>query len=243
MRLDKLLANTGDFGSRKDVKKLLRKKSVVLNGKCITDGSVHVQPESDKIEVSGKAIQYQPYIYLLLNKPSGYISATEDNREKTVIDLLDGKSKNYQPFPVGRLDKDTEGLLLLTNDGQLAHRLLSPKGNIAKTYFARIDGFVTKDDAEKFANGVVLDDGYLTKPAELSIIKQGDLSEVHVTIREGKFHQVKRMFEAVGKKVIYLQRLSMGEIVLDKQLPLGAYRPLNEQEMAYCETLRTKNKN
>lgn len=233
MRLDKLLANMG-IGSRKDVKMLLKKKQVTVNEKVVKDSSMHVQPDSDVIKVGGSEIHYRKYIYILMNKARGYISATEDDQEKTVLDLLSADMRHFKPFPVGRLDKDTEGLLLLTNDGELAHQLTSPKKDIEKTYYAKISGKVTEADAEKFQNGVTLDDGYHTKPAKLHIIQSGEASEIEITITEGKYHQVKRMFAAIGKKVTYLKRVKMGELTLDHSLVLGAYRELTETEMAYC---------
>lgn len=175
----------------------------------------------------------------MLNKPKGYISATEDYRHRTVIDLLPKEYTHFQPFPVGRLDIDTVGLLLLTNDGQLAHELTSPNKEIEKTYYAKIRGVVNEDDQQKFAQGVTLDDGYETKPGHLTIVKSGDISEIKLTITEGKFHQVKRMFAAVNKEVIYLQRIRMGNIVLDESLELGKYRELTKEELSYCLTLKT----
>lgn len=238
MRLDKLLANSG-LGSRKDVKALLKKKLVSVNGKTATDGSMHVDPELDQVQAAGQQISYQEFIYLMLHKPAGYLSATEDAADKTVIDLLPAEYLHFSPFPVGRLDKDTEGLLLLTNDGQLGHSLTSPKKDVPKTYFAMIKGRVTEEDTAAFKAGVVLEDGYEAKPGMLEILNSADVSEIELTITEGKFHQVKRMFEAVGKKVLYLKRLSMGEIKLDPDLAKGHIRKLNEQEMAYCESLRS----
>ncbi|MGJ9459715.1 pseudouridine synthase [Oceanobacillus sp. CF4.6] len=239
MRLDKLLSNMG-IGSRKDVKTLLKKNQVTVNGMFAKDSSMKVDPTADEVSVNGKVIRYQQYIYLMMNKAPGYVSATMDNREKTVIDLLGEDVKHFNPFPVGRLDKDTEGLLLLTNDGNLAHQLVSPKKNIGKTYYAKIDGFVTDEDIATFQEGVVLEDGYQAKPGALKILERGENSEIEVTITEGKFHQVKRMFEAVGKKVTYLKRLRMGELKLDDTLNLGAYRELTESELAYCLSLKPK---
>jgi 16S rRNA pseudouridine516 synthase len=167
----------------------------------------------------------------MMNKPQGVISATEDKYDQTVIDLLDPEFQHFEPFPVGRLDKDTEGFLLLTNDGKLTHNLLSPKKGVPKTYYAHIEGIVTADDCERFAEGVLLDDGYLTKPGQLKILKSDEVSEIELTITEGKFHQVKRMFESVDKRVVYLKRISMGPLLLDETLPLGTYRELTEQEL------------
>lgn len=230
MRLDKILANSG-FGSRKEVKQLLKKEHVTVDGKVVKNPAMHVDPMSQEIFVLGEKLDYKEFIYLMLNKPKGVISATEDLREKTVIDLLSPIDRHYQPFPVGRLDKDTVGLLLLTNDGHLAHQLLSPKKHVPKTYYAKIDGVVTEEDILAFKEGVVLDDGTVTKPGELTILKSGDTSEIELTIYEGKFHQVKRMFEAVNKKVIFLKRLSMGNITLDSNLKYGEYRELTEEEI------------
>lgn len=230
MRIDKLLSNMG-YGSRKDVKKFLKSGKVNVNGETVKDGKHHVSPGEDLVEISGEEVRYKEFIYLMMNKRPGVISATEDLHDETVIDLLDEQDAVFRPFPVGRLDKDTEGLLLLTNDGQLAHQLLSPKKNVPKTYFAVIDSPVTDEDAKAFQGGVTLDDGYLTKPGKLEIIKSGTYSDIKLTITEGKFHQVKRMFEAVGKKVIYLKRLSMGPLVLDESLELGEYRELSDEEI------------
>ncbi|MCK6205173.1 rRNA pseudouridine synthase [Bacillus infantis] len=230
MRIDKVLANLG-YGSRKEVKKLLKDGSVTVNDEKIKDAKQHVDPEKDLIRINGETVEYREFIYLMMNKPPGVISATEDNRDETVIDLLEAEDLIFEPFPVGRLDKDTEGLLLITNDGQLAHRLLSPKKHVPKTYFAVIDQEVTEEDVTAFRKGVILDDGYATKPGELNILKSGERSDIELTITEGKFHQVKRMFEAVGKKVVYLQRFSMGPLRLDETLELGEYRELTEEEL------------
>lgn len=230
MRIDKMLANLG-FGSRKEVKQLLKSGSVTVNDQVVKDAKFQVHPEVDVVNVGGELVEYREFIYLMMNKPPGVISATEDPSMETVIDLLEIEDAVYSPFPVGRLDKDTEGLLLLTNDGQLAHRLLSPKKHVPKTYFAIIDGEVSESDILSFKRGVTLDDGYVTKPGELVILKSGIRSEIEVTITEGKFHQVKRMFEAVGKRVVYLQRISMGPLTLDESLELGEYRELLEEEI------------
>ncbi|WP_088005557.1 pseudouridine synthase [Indiicoccus explosivorum] len=230
MRLDKYLSNMG-LGSRKEVKPLLKSGAVEVNGKTEKDPKRHVEAETDRITVNGEEILYTEFIYLMLHKPPGTVSATEDSRDRTVVDLLGPAERHFNPFPVGRLDKDTEGLLLLTNDGKLAHELLSPRKHVDKTYFARIDGEVTAEDAEAFREGVILDDGYKTKPATLRILSAGPESEIELTITEGKFHQVKRMFRSVGKEVVYLKRLSMGTLRLDPSLGPGEYRPLTEQEL------------
>ncbi|WP_107951302.1 pseudouridine synthase [Lysinibacillus parviboronicapiens] len=231
MRLDKLLANMG-YGSRKEVKQLLKQKAVSVDGTYVKDAAMHVDPEKQDVSVFGERVLYTEFVYYMMNKPPGVISATEDLRDETVIDLLEPLHQHFQPFPVGRLDKDTEGLLLLTNDGVLAHNLLSPKKHVPKVYYALIEGIVTESDGEAFARGVELDDGYITKPGELVILKSAQQSEIELTIQEGKFHQVKRMFEAVGKRVTYLKRLSIGSLKLDDSLELGAYRELTIEELA-----------
>ena len=230
MRLDKLLSNMG-YGSRKEVKILLKSKAVEVNGVAAKDVSMHVNTETDHIVVFGEEVIYTEFIYLMMNKPPGVISATEDKKDETVIDLLDPLSQHFKPFPVGRLDKDTEGLLILTNDGHLSHQLLSPKKHVPKMYFAVIEGKVTEEDVKKFKEGVTLDDGYFTKPGELTILSSGEVSEIELVIMEGKFHQVKRMFESVGKRVTYLKRMRMGSLQLDETLELGDYRSLTEEEL------------
>lgn len=230
MRLDKLVSNMG-FGSRKEVKGLLKKGAIQVNGVPVKDPALHVHPEQDEVSILGERIIYREFIYLMMHKPQGVISATEDNRDRTVIDLLDDEYRHFEPFPVGRLDKDTEGLLLLTNNGKLAHELLSPKKEVPKMYYAHIEGVVDQEDVERFAEGVTLEDGYFTKPGMLKILKSAPISEIELTITEGKFHQVKRMFEAVGKKVIYLKRMTMGELTLDESLALGEYRELTDEEI------------
>lgn len=230
VRIDKMLAHIG-YGSRKDVKKLLKDGAVRINNIVVKNGKEQVDPAKDTVTLFGEEVEYKEYIYLLMNKPKGVISATEDDYDETVINLLEMEDAVYNPFPVGRLDKDTEGLLLLTNDGQLAHQLLSPKKHVPKTYFAVIDSEVTDEDIQAFQLGVTLDDGYVTKPGELKILKSGMHSDIELTITEGKFHQVKRMFQAVGKRVVYLQRISMGPLKLDESLELGEYRELTEEEV------------
>ncbi|MBC2192178.1 rRNA pseudouridine synthase [Listeria sp. FSL L7-0229] len=231
MRLDKLLSHTG-FGSRKEVKPLLKSGAVVVNGTIQKDSKTQVNPDKDQITVHGTPVVYQEFVYFMLHKPQNVVSATEDNVSETVIDLLAQEDTLTDPFPVGRLDKDTEGLLIITNDGTLAHNLLSPKKHIDKTYYAKIDGDVTAEDVEAFVAGIELDDGYTCKPARLEIITP---NEIKVTIQEGKFHQVKRMFAARGKTVSYLKRISMGNLQLDESLALGEYRPLTEAELAILQ--------
>ena len=235
LRIDKLLAHAG-YGTRSEIKKAIKAKLVEVDGQVVKDSGLIVEPAISKVTYRGEAVHYQSVIYIMLNKPQGVISATEDGRERTVLDLLDTQDKLLDPFPVGRLDKDTTGLLLLTNDGQLAHELLSPKKHVDKTYEATVLGKVTEQDKIMFEQGVTLDDGYVTKPAQLNILdyeeQQGEtISRIQVTITEGKFHQVKRMFIAVGKKVLTLKRLSMGPLKLDEALELGQYRMLTAAEV------------
>ncbi|HBG4934309.1 TPA: rRNA pseudouridine synthase [Clostridioides difficile] len=233
-RIDKILSNLG-YGSRSEIKKYCKQGSVVVNGSEISNTGTQVDTENDEILFNGEEVIYREYIYLMMNKPDGYISATTDKYDPTVLDLIDLSYLAFEPFPVGRLDKDTEGLLVLTNDGKLSHRVLSPKKHVPKTYYAKIDGVVTEEDVEAFLEGVVLDDGYKTMPSQLNILKSDDESEIELTIHEGKFHQVKRMFESVGKKVVYLKRLSMGNLKLDESLELGEYRELTDEEVKLIE--------
>ena len=234
MRVDKLLSNVG-VASRAELKKYCKQGLISVNGKVINNPGVQVDSESDDIRFNGEKIVYREFVYIMLNKPDGYISATFDKYDPIVLDLIDQSYLVFEPFPVGRLDKDTEGLLVLTNDGQLAHRVLSPKKHVQKTYYAKIQGKVTEEDILAFEKGVILDDGYETMPSQLKILKSDDMSEIELTIHEGKFHQVKRMFESVGKKVVYLKRLSMGKLKLDESLKLGEYRELTEEEVKLIE--------
>lgn len=229
LRLDKYLADLG-VGTRSQVKQMIRKGLVDINGNTAKKPEQKVDVREDRITVEGKELQYTKYRYILLHKPSGYVSATEDAREKTVLSLLSPELQKGL-FPVGRLDKDTEGLLLLTNDGDLAHRLLSPKKHVDKTYYARVQGRVTEDDRKAFAEGVDIGDEKKTLPADLEILASGEESEILLTIREGRFHQVKRMFESRGEKVLYLKRMSMGSLHLPEQLSKGQFRELTEEEL------------
>ena len=234
MRVDKLLSNVG-VASRAELKKYCKQGLLSVNGKVINNPGVQVDSENDDVRFNGEKIVYREFVYIMLNKPDGYISATFDKYDPIVLDLIDQSYLVFEPFPVGRLDKDTEGLLVLTNDGQLAHRVLSPKKHVPKTYYAKIQGKVTEEDILAFEKGVILDDGYETMPSQLKILKSDDMSEIELTIHEGKFHQVKRMFESVGKKVVYLKRLSMGKLKLDESLKLGEYRELTEEEVKLIE--------
>ena len=242
MRLDKYLCETG-FGTRSQVKDLLKKGQVMVNGGVVKKPELKINETTDQILCQGKKASYQKNIYLMLHKPAGVVSATEDNREKTVLDLVRPEDRKNGLFPVGRLDKDTEGLLLLTDDGELAHRLLSPKKHVDKTYYAKIDGQVTEEHVKQFREGLDIGDEKKTLPAVLTILLSGPVSEIEVTIHEGRFHQIKRMFEAVGCKVTYLKRLSMGSLVLDETLPPEEYRPLTEAELEGLTKQRGTDKN
>jgi len=230
-RVDKILSNSG-FGTRREIKQLVKSGQVKVDGEVIDDSGMHVDPKKSQIEISGQKLNYRQYIYIMMNKPAGVISATFDDRHETVIDILSEEYKCFDLFPVGRLDIDTEGLLLITNDGQLAHEILSPKKYVPKRYFAFIEGEVTQEDVKRFEEGVILEDGYKTLPAELYILDRDVNSSVDVVIYEGKFHQVKRMFEAVGKKVKFLKRVTMGNLVLDKDLAPGEFRELTQDELS-----------
>lgn len=270
IRLDKMLGNLG-YGTRSGIKSLVRQGAVTVNGERVKDPGMQIHPEQDQVMLDGERIVYRDTVYVMLHKPAGVVSATEDNRDRTVLDLLDPEVTVFSPFPVGRLDKDTEGLLLLTNDGKLAHELLSPRKHVPKTYRSLVAGDVGETDYEAFRQGVTLDDGYVTLPAELKVLTgssvqqpdqeafyaaemagakelagrsgtsalTGPLSWIELTIHEGKFHQVKRMFEAVGKKVLYLRRISMGPLVLDPTLEPGRWRELTAEEV---ESLRAYRK-
>ena len=236
-RIDKILSNLG-YGTRKDLKKIVKNGMVQVNGVIIKDSAMKVDPEKDKIVINGEEIFYREFIYLMMNKPAGVVSATFDNKDETVIDLLEVEHQVFEPFPVGRLDKDTVGLLLLTNDGDLNHKLISPKYHVDKVYYAEINAPITEKDIKAFENGVTLDDGYTCKEAILEIQNASDEgSEIVLTIQEGKFHQVKRMFEAVGKKVTYLKRIEFGTLPLDDDLEEGEYRELTEEEVAILKGL------
>lgn len=236
MRLDKVLCHMG-VASRRELKDLIRMGAVKVDGERARSGSEQVDVDTQEITFRNTPVVYKEFVYLMLNKPAGYLSATEDGKGATVIDLIGEDYNFFELFPVGRLDKDTEGLLVLTNDGKAAHDLLSPKKHVPKTYYADIAGKVTEADGQRFKEGVLLED-YKTMPADLEILETTeDTSKILLTIYEGKFHQVKRMFEIVGKKVTYLKRVQMGQLKLDESLPLGSYRELTDTEL---ELLKTK---
>ena len=230
-RLDKLLAATGKW-SRKEAKALIKAGRVRVEDR-LPKGPEDKVEEGSLVTVDGRPIFTEKYVYLMLHKPAGVISATQDAKEKTVLDLLPKDLRRKDLFPVGRLDKDTEGLLLLTNDGALAHALLAPGRHVDKVYYAKIDGMVTEEDVKRFAEGIDIgaEEEEMTRPAKLDIMKSAEESEIRLTIHEGKFHQVKRMFLAVGKEVTYLKRERMGTLCLDENLKPGEYRLLTEEEI------------
>ena len=231
IRLDKYLADMG-AGTRTEVKRLIRQGKVTVNGITEKSPDRKIEEGNALVVLEGREISYVQYEYYMLNKPVGVVSARSDKREKTVLDLIERKRRK-DLSPVGRLDKDTVGLLLLTNDGALAHRLLSPKKHVDKTYYARVKGFVTEEIVMQFAEGLDIGEGQeeRTKPAALRIMRQGDISEIRLTLQEGKYHQVKRMFQAVGREVLYLKRETFGALTLDDSLAEGEYRRLTNEEL------------
>ena len=241
MRLDKFLVENG-LGSRSQVKEVLKKGLVLVNGRAEKSPKTQINEMADEIVVSGQKLTYEKFVYYLLNKPKGYISATEDERHKTVLDLLDETARQKEVFPVGRLDIDTHGLLLLTNNGKLAHAMLSPKKHVEKIYRAQVVGLMNQSDVERFARGIELKD-FTCQPAQLKIVEldeEKETSLVEITLAEGKFHQVKRMVAACGKEVTDLQRLSMGPLQLDPELALGEWRRLTEEELKSLERFQVE---
>lgn len=231
IRLDKFLSNAG-IGSRSQVRDYIKFRRVwVDNSPCIK-ADTKIDPEKNVVSFDKRVVSYDEKVYIIMNKPKGVISATEDEKETTVIDLLDEKYKKMKLFPVGRLDKDTVGLLILSNDGRFAHNTLSPKKHVEKSYYAHINGKITEQHIKKFEEGVVISGGYKCLPAKLSIEYASDnFSKVNVIIKEGKYHQIKKMFESFGRKVVYLKRTSFDDIKLDENLEEGKYRLANEKEM------------
>lgn len=253
MRLDKYLSDMG-IATRSESKKIIKAGRITIDGEVITDPAFHVF-ESNEVSVDGESLSYQKHIYYMLNKPQGVITATKDNSKKTILDLIKEDDKIRELFPVGRLDKDTEGLLLITDDGALAHELLSPKKHVDKTYRAIVTGEMTAQDVDSFASGLEIDGGEVCLPALLNVISTKRYSEIpseykekfppktaldptdvlsyiEITIREGKYHQIKRMCKRLGHDVVYLKRLTMGPLTLDESLSLGEYRPLTGDEIA-----------
>ena len=240
MRLDKYLVACA-VGSRTEVKNFLKSGRVTVNGKKEKSAKLQINEDTDEICFDGQKLEYEEFVYYMMNKPQGVISATEDPKHKTVLDLLDDLARSKEVFPVGRLDIDTHGLLLLTNDGKLAHALLSPKRHVDKTYLAQINGVMTVEDIETFAQGIPLKD-FTCQPAKLELVSvdaEKNQSLVRVTIAEGKFHQVKRMVAYCGKEVVDLQRLTMGTLTLDEDLKRGEWRRLTKDELeALLESIR-----
>ena len=227
-RLDKIISGTGKY-SRREVKLLVKQGRILIDGVPAAAADVKVDPETAEILLDGQDLGYRKFTYVMLHKPAGVLSAVEDRRQKTVLDLLPQELQRRGLSPVGRLDKDTEGLLLLTNDGELTHKLLSPRHHVDKVYYARVEGVLEAADCAAFAAGMMLGDGLECMPAGLEILSD---SEALVTLQEGKFHQVKRMLAARGKPVVYLKRLSMGPLQLDESLLPGQFRLLTEEELA-----------
>lgn len=237
MRLDKFLADM-QLGSRKEVKSFIKKGLVQVDGQVVRSDKTQIDETKAQVIFDGGVITYQKDFYYMLNKPAGVISATVDNYEETVVDLLADEDFREDLFPVGRLDKDTEGFLLLSNDGALAHRILSPRHHVEKEYYAQVNGIMTTADVQAFAKGLVIDGGEETLPAQLTIVsvdEGNETSEIRLILQEGKFHQVKRMVQAVGKEVTYLKRLRMGNLTLDPELALGEYRALTAAEVKALE--------
>ncbi len=235
IRLDKFLSNAG-IGSRSQVRDYIKFRRVWVDGVACVKADTKIDIKKNIVTFDKRVVSYEEYVYIILNKPKGVISATEDDKEKTVVDLLDEKYKKMKVFPVGRLDKDTVGLLILSNDGRFAHNTLSPKKHIKKSYYAHINGKITEEHIKKFEEGLVINGGYKCLPAKLSIEYSADnFSKVHIIIKEGKYHQIKRMFEAFGKKVVYLKRTSFDDITLDETLEEGQYRLANDEEMKIIE--------
>lgn len=230
MRLDKFLSVTGTC-SRREAKDFFRKRKIYVNGLIPKSIDINVEEESDEILFCGQKVIYEKNIYIMMNKPQGYVCANSDKKEKTVFELMDDKYKNIDLFVAGRLDKDTEGLLLITNDGAFAHNMLSPKKHVPKTYYAKIQGEIKQEHKVLFQKGVEIDDGYKCMPSKLEILKSGDESEILLTIHEGKFHQVKRMFLAIDTKVIFLKRVKIGSLNLDENLEQGEYKKLSDEEV------------
>lgn len=237
MRLDKFLGCTGCC-SRSDAKRWIRSGGVSVNGVPATSADRKIDPEQDAVTFCGRTVAYRRYTYILLNKPQGVVSATEDGRDKTVLDLLPDEVNRSGLFPCGRLDKNTLGLILLTDNGELAHRLLAPKSHVKKIYRFRAAHAITEEEAKRFENGLILEDGYETKPAQLELEASGDCGKI--TLTEGKYHQIKRMMEALDNKILELERIGFGDLRLDESLKRGEWRYLTEAEIEKLERHGTK---
>ena len=228
MRVDRFLSVTGT-ATRTEAKKAIRLKAVTVNGKAVTSADMHIDPKNDVICFFGSEVIYREHTYIMMNKPDGVVSATDDGRDKTVIDLLPPNIKNDKLFPCGRLDKNTVGLILITDNGELAHELLSPRSHVSKSYRFKAAEPISQDDVKRFESGVTLADGYVTMPAEIELAKNG--CEGIITLREGKYHQIKRMLGALNNKIIYLERITFGPLVLDEGLARGEWRFLTDDEI------------
>ena len=228
MRIDKFLSNMG-VASRTESSKAARQGLILVNGVAVKKADIHIDPEKDVVVYCGRTIEYRKYTYILMNKPDGVVSATDDGRDKTVIDLLPPNIKSDKLFPCGRLDKNTLGLMLITDNGDLAHELLSPRSHVEKTYFFKAAEPISIEDAKRFEAGVTLADGYVTMPAKIELIGNND--EGFITLKEGKYHQIKRMLGALNNKIIYLERISFGPLTLDEGLSRGEWRFLTEEEI------------
>ena len=230
MRLDKFISTTTTL-SRAEAKKII-KKGILINDILIKSPDYKIDEFNDQVIVNGNRLVYQKYVYIMMNKPKNTVSATEDAIERTVVDILRDEDRIYKVFPVGRLDKDTEGLMLLTNDGELAHKLISPKKDVEKKYYVEVSGELKNEHLKIIKEGVILEDGYRCKPARLEILDSSEgNSKANIFITEGKFHQVKRMMKSLGTTVTYLKRLSIGSLKLDENLKLGEYRYLTDDEL------------
>ena len=232
MRIDKFLSNMG-IASRSESSKAARSGSILVNGAPIKKADVHIDPEKDEITYCGRKIEYRKYTYILMNKPDGVVSATEDGKDKTVIDLLPEELQKLNLFPCGRLDKHTLGLIMLTDDGDLAHRLLSPKHHVKKKYVFKSKFPLTKQEIEHLEKGATLEDGYITKPSQIELFD--DKMSGYITLVEGKYHQIKRMLESVNNKIIYLERVTFGPLSLDTNLDRGKWRFLTREEIQELE--------
>jgi len=228
MRLDKFLSVTGSC-SRADSKRAIRGKNVTVNGVVAKSSDMKIDPNTDVVCYFGKLVKYSEYNYILLNKPDGVVSATEDTRDKTVLDLLPDNVRNDRMFPCGRLDKNTLGLVLITDDGELAHRLLAPKSHVTKKYRFKAEKEISLADAQHFEKGLILDDGYVTQPAEIELFESKN--EGIITLTEGKYHQIKRMLTAIDNKITYLERITFGPLSLDSALSRGEWRYLTQEEI------------
>jgi 16S rRNA pseudouridine516 synthase len=230
IRVDKLISGMG-FGSRKDISHWIKSGRITINGEKALSASQKIDIDLDQVKLDGERIVYQKYTYIMMNKPIGVVCST-DSKDTNVIDILEGRYKYINLFPAGRLDKDTEGFVLLTNDGKMAHNILSPKKHVKKKYYVEIDGTLKDEEKSKIENKIVLEDGDQCLPCFIEILENDEHAcKLFITIEEGKYHQIKRMFKAVSREVVYLKRISIGEIILDANLEKGEYRELNPEEL------------